>query len=152
MLRLHPGDGVAAVVVSPDRRSTSFGYAGLPRDCTLRLEAECARDSVTMDALCRHAERNAISNAGRNLEGWTLYSTKAPCVECAMEAYANRVVRVVSPPPEPKSRWHWRQVQAARFMHELGVEVVHLSSDRTPMTPRVGAIESPWSCPIVLDR
>lgn len=114
--------GVAAMVVSPDRRRMSIGYAGFPRGLSEEDKAMCRDNPTLRDAYCRHAERNAISNADCNLDGWTLYSTTHPCLQCAIEAHANRVTRVVSPPPQINSRWTASQLDARQFLMRHGVE------------------------------
>ena len=119
--------GASAVLVSPDRRQTTFGYAGPPRDCPQVLLDLAEGEAEYRDQLCRHAERNALSNAEGSVRGWTLYVSKPPCVECALEAHSRGIVRVVSPELEPESRWHREQEDAYHYMRDLGLEVVHLA-------------------------
>lgn len=114
--------GVAAVVVSPDRRRMSIGYAGFPRGMSDRDKEMCRGNPTLRDAYCRHAERNAIANADCNLEGWTLYVSTHPCLECAIEAHANRIARVVSPPVQVNSRWTASQMDARDFLLRHGVQ------------------------------
>jgi dCMP deaminase len=97
------GPGVGVCLVSPDKKSFSLGYSGFPHgmdDTPVAL-----RDVATRDAFTLHAEVNAIINAGRNLNGWWLFSTKAPCSVCAAAIVQAGVSRVIAPKPENSSRW-----------------------------------------------
>lgn len=114
--------GVAAVLVSPDRRRMSIGYAGFPPGMREADKAQCRASPGLRDAYCRHAERNAISNAGCDLTGWTLYVSAHPCLECAIEAHSHRVARVVSPPVQVNTRWSRSQMDARDFLLRNGVE------------------------------
>lgn len=116
--------GVAAALVSPDRRRLSIGYAGFPAGTSDEDKARCAASPRLRDEFMRHAERNAISNAGCDLTGWTLYVSTHPCQECALEAHAHRIARVVSPPVQINSRWMASQMSARLFLQGRGVECV----------------------------
>jgi deoxycytidylate deaminase len=118
-----PNGGVGCVLVSPDRRRTSIGYNGLPRDYPSDLEATILQDRELKNQLCLHAEENAIANAGCDLTSWTLYSTFAPCVHCALVIHQHRIARVVCPITRLDSRWRDEQLEAARQLKLLGVEV-----------------------------
>lgn len=89
-----PDAKVGVLLVSPDRRQFSPGYNGFPigiEDDYLGLSNE-RKNELTV-----HAERNAILNARRDLAGWTLYTTKAPCFECCKDVLQAGIVRVVVP-------------------------------------------------------
>lgn len=113
-----PERQVGAVVVSPNRRRFSLGYNGFPRGVTDTKERLKSGDRLT---LMVHAELNAILNAGCDLEGWTLYSTKCPCVECAKAIVQSRIVRVVSPSLDQQSSWFQSCSFGAGIMQEAGI-------------------------------
>lgn len=117
-----PDAQVGAVVVSPDRRRVSFGYNGLPWGMPDDPEVLCNKD--LKNSLTIHAEQNAMANAPFDLEGFTLYVTKAPCLECALMVRQHRIVRVVSAPIDPNSRWCEEQRHAVRLLEGLGISVV----------------------------
>lgn len=114
--------GAAALLVSPDRRRMSIGYAGLPRDASPVLVQACTSLAVFRDRYCRHAERNALSNIDCDVAGWTAYITMPPCVQCALELHARRIARVVCRPLKPDSRWAAECEEAQDFLMEHGVE------------------------------
>jgi dCMP deaminase len=122
----HPeGGGVGACIVSADRRLFSLGYSGLPRgllDTEARLE-----DREYLDHHVVHAELNAILNAGRSVQGWTLYTTKAPCSHCCSAMIQAGIATVVSPPPDRSSRWYRSQLEGADALREAGVNVERLN-------------------------
>jgi len=114
-----PDEKVGCVVVSPDRRQVTFGYNGFPigvADSRERLD-----DKETKNQLSVHAELNAILNARRDLTGWTLYVTKAPCVDCAIAIIQAGITRVVCSGIDPSSRWASNQQEARKILMEAGV-------------------------------
>lgn len=114
-------DGVGAIVCAPDRRWLSPGYSGFPagiEDTKPRL-----MDDDERRRLSSHAELNAIINARADVSGFTLYSTKFPCHECAKAIINSRIRRVVAPRPDAETRWHQSQTDAWKMFREAGVEV-----------------------------
>lgn len=120
-----PDEQVGALVVSPDRRRFSAGYNGLPWGMPDDPEVLCNKD--LKNALTIHAEQNAMANAPFDLEGWTIYVTKAPCLECALMVRQNRLSRLVCAPIRPESRWADEQRQAITVLEELGLSVAWVS-------------------------
>lgn len=116
--------GAAALLVSPDRRRMSIGYAGLPRDASEDLVQACKSMAVFRDRFCRHAERNALSNIDCDVAGWTAYVTAQPCLQCALELHARRIARVVCRRLKPGSRWTQECEEARQFLEDHGVEYV----------------------------
>ena len=116
-----PDEQVGAILVSPDRRRFSVGYNGLPWGMPDDPEVLCNKD--LKNALTIHAEQNAITNAPFDLEGWTIYCTKAPCLECSLMIRQSRLARVVSAPICPESRWVSNQRKAVEILEGLGVLV-----------------------------
>lgn len=116
-----PDEQVGAILVSPDRRRFSVGYNGLP--CGMPDDPEVLCNKDLKNALTIHAEQNAIANAPFDLEGWTIYCTKAPCLECSLMIRQSRLVRVVSAPIRPESRWVSNQRKAVEILEGLGVLV-----------------------------
>ncbi len=94
-----PATKVGAVLVSPDRTRISVGYNGFPKQIPDRVEWWNNRnpESPTFSKyeLVRHAEMNAITQAKTDLNGWTLYVTHHPCIDCAKNIVAEGIKRVV---------------------------------------------------------
>lgn len=128
-----PDEQVGAIVVSPDRRKFSAGYNGLPWGMADDPEVLCNKD--LKNALTIHAEQNAMANAPFDLEGWTIYCTKAPCLECALMVRQNRIARVVSAPIRPDSRWAGEQRRAMQVLEGLGVSVSWVSMESLDVQP-----------------
>lgn len=122
-----PDEQVGSVVVSPDRRRFSFGYNGLPWGMADDPEVLCNKD--LKNALSIHAEQNALYNAPFDLDGWTLYVTKAPCLGCALGIRQNRIARVVSAPVRADSRWAVEQGRAAQLLSSLGIDVAWVTME-----------------------
>lgn len=118
-----PDEGVGAVVVSSDKRQFSVGYNGFPRGSWLDGGS---MGKVQKNRLTIHAERNALDNAPFNLQGATIYVTKAPCFECMKGLVQKGVVRVVSTPLDPESRWHRDQIDARHLAadHRIACEEI----------------------------
>lgn len=128
-----PDEQVGAVVVSPDRRRFSAGYNGLPWGMPDDPEVLCNKD--LKNALTIHAEQNAMANAPFDLEGWTIYCTKAPCLECALMVRQNRIARVVTAPIRPDSRWANEQRQAVSVLEGLGIDVAWVAMEHLDVNP-----------------
>ena len=107
-----PAKQVGCVLVSPDRNELAIGYNGLPRGI------DKADDKLAMTV---HAELNAILNARRNLTGWTLYSTEAPCLQCATSIVQAGLARVVAPIVNPHSSWADSQYQAQSLLKSANI-------------------------------
>ncbi len=114
-----PDERVGCLVVSPDRRSWTGGYNGFP--VSVHDTAHRLGDRDIKNELSVHAELNAIYNARRDLTGWTLYVTKAPCMECAKAIIQAGIARVVCPPIRGSSSWAVIQERAQSLLLEAGV-------------------------------
>ena len=103
---------VGAVLVR-DRQVLSTGYNGAPSDLPHCEELGCARAGLESGErldLCRavHAEQNAIIQAalhGVSTKGATLYTTAAPCYQCAAMIINAGIARVVSSAEYPNDRF-----------------------------------------------
>lgn len=114
-----PVEGVGALLVSPSRKSVSWGFNGFPRgvyDTEERL-----KDRVIKNDLVVHAELNAILNCQLRPEAWTLYCTKHPCAECAKAAIQAGVTRIVCLPYARNSRRLASYELAVALLQEAGV-------------------------------
>lgn len=89
---------VGAVLVSPDKRSLSIGYNGFPPGFPDRkkwLENRDEKNGLTKYELTNHAERNAIDQCfTNNLDGWSLYCTHKPCLDCARAIITKKIKSV----------------------------------------------------------
>ncbi len=113
---------VAALIVTADRRQFSVGYNGFPAGITDTKERLKGDDRLKLTA---HAEFNACMNSTVDFHGGTIYTTKAPCHECAKAIVHPRVglVRCVQPPPDPGSSWFQSCELAVEMMREKGMTV-----------------------------
>ena len=116
-----PDAGVGAVITDTRNRVRSVGYSGLPRG--MLDNNERLTDPEFKDQYMVHAELNAILNATTQLDGCTLYATKAPCTKCAAAILQAGIARVVSPAPDKESRWHQNQVEARGLLRAMLISV-----------------------------
>lgn len=92
---------VGAIVVK-DNRIISIGYNGMPSGWTNECEDIVGQDDVgsliyKTKAEVIHAEANAIAKLARSTESGLdaeLYTTHAPCIECAKQIYSAGIKRV----------------------------------------------------------
>ena len=92
---------VGAVIVK-DNRIISIGYNGMPsgwdNNCEYAIGSyDLDRELKTKDEVI-HAESNAITKVAKSTEsaeGAVLYTTCAPCLECAKLIYQSGIKRVV---------------------------------------------------------
>lgn len=122
-----PDLGVGAVVAAPDNRGVSPGYSGLPRG--VEDTDERITDPAFKDLCLVHAELNAIFNNPSLTQGGTLYATTAPCAQCCAAAIQTGIARVVSPAPDPESRWFPSQQQGLALLLEAKKEVRHFDME-----------------------
>ena len=86
-------------VIVKDNRIISIGYNGMPAGWTNECETsdEYGNRPVTKPEVL-HAETNAIAKTARSnesTEGAVLYTTCAPCLDCAKLIYQSGISRVV---------------------------------------------------------
>lgn len=95
---------VGAILVDAKNHCFGQGYNSAPygsvTDTCNRCYGEqtCGSGQSLDQALCSHAEANAIGNAarsGRSTDGATLYCTTFPCAECAKLIVSAGIVQVV---------------------------------------------------------
>lgn len=114
-----PEEQVGCVIVSPDRHQFVLGYNGFPKgvyDSKSRLEDRSLKLNLTV-----HAELNAILNARYSVFGWTLYATKAPCIDCAKAVIQAGIKQIVMLRPMISSNWYGDQTFARAMMKEAGL-------------------------------
>lgn len=116
-----PSCKVGVVIVSPDRRLFTAGYNGFPagiEDKKNRLTTKSVKNNYMV-----HAEINAIVNARRNLMGWTLFSTKPPCLNCAKAIIQAGITAVNCPELTETSSWHEDNMMALGLLQEANISV-----------------------------
>lgn len=94
--RFSTHKGIGAAIVSRDHRRIAMGYAGSPPG--LPHCDDVGHEIIEGTSSCVrtiHAEENAILNATFGLRGCTIYSTAAPCYNCAKRIISSGIVRVV---------------------------------------------------------
>lgn len=119
-----PSTKVGCVIVRPDRTPCSWGTNGFPSG--VADTPERLNDRPTKYELTVHAELNAIIFAPERVVGYTLYSTFAPCIRCAVAVIQAKIARVVFPQSD-SDRWKTEQDKAVALFHEAGVEVCIVS-------------------------
>lgn len=100
-----PRTKVGAVIVDNRKRVVSHGYNGFPTGIE-DLEDRYL-DRETKHKFVCHAERNALDNAYRSVEGCTLYSPLKPCHECAKAIVQRGISRVVCYKPDREDTFNW---------------------------------------------
>ena len=74
-----PSSKVGCVIVTKDFRPVSFGYNGFVSGCD---ESVMTFERPLKYLLIIHAEMNALTFAGRTLEGCKAFVTHGPCENC----------------------------------------------------------------------
>ena len=118
----YEGHGVGACIMHPNNRLLSLGYAGPPRDM---------KDGIVPRV---HAELNAILNAPCGLEGWTIYITTPPCLQCAIACIQAGIVRVVALRGPVFPNWRDSQKAARELLgdryEDAGITAMELVAGR----------------------
>ena len=122
-----PSTQVGAVLVDPETCTVlGTGYNGFPRG--VLDDPERYNDRPAKYARVVHAEVNAILTASKSARGATLYSSLAPCNECAKMIIQAGVKRVVAP-PLTMSRWNESHQIAVEMFGEAGVAFDTISEE-----------------------
>ena len=113
---------VGAVLVK-DNRIISIGYNGMPSGWTNTCETtdEYGNMPVTKPEVL-HAETNAIAKVAKSsesAEGATLYTTCAPCLDCAKLIYQSGISRLVY-------GHGYRDEKGLTFLKQCGIMVEQL--------------------------
>ena len=92
-----PNTPVGACIVDEDNKVVSLGYNGFPNGCSDDI-LPWGREGSPLETkylwVC-HAELSAIILADKKLNGCILYSTLAPCGECAKLIIQSGIQKVV---------------------------------------------------------
>jgi dCMP deaminase len=112
-----PNSKVGAVVVEPRFRNFAIGYNGLPTGLV------DTPDRILNKSLMLHAEINAVYKASGSVKGWYIFSTKAPCVSCALHLIQLGISAVHCPSPEESSKWYESNLQAISLLTEANIKV-----------------------------
>jgi dCMP deaminase len=123
---------VAAIIVK-DKRVISTGYNGTPRGTRNCNEGGCPRcnnlatsGTALDECLCSHGEENAIVQAsyhGVSLKDAIIYSTFAPCLQCAKMIINSGIREVIYNMDYPLNE------SAFRLFQEAGVFIRKLKLD-----------------------
>jgi dCMP deaminase len=123
---------VAAIIVR-DKRVISTGYNGTPRGTRNCNEGGCPRCNTLAasgtaldECLCSHGEENAIVQAsyhGASLKDAIIYSTFAPCLQCAKMIINSGIREVIYNMDYPLNESAFRLFQQAGvFIRKLKVD------------------------------
>lgn len=115
-----PSTKVGAVIVRPDKTACSWGTNGFPQGIA-DTEERLTNRELKLD-LTIHAELNALLFSPEKVNGYTLYSTFAPCVRCAVTIIQAKIARVVFTTSD-NPRWRDGQAQSVALLVEAGIEV-----------------------------
>lgn len=108
---------VGAAIVK-DNRIISVGYNGMPAG----WDNTCEDNNVTKPEVL-HAETNAIAKVARSAEsceGADIYTTYAPCIDCAKLIYQSGINKVYY------ANDHMRSTAGVDFLHKCDIEVTHV--------------------------
>lgn len=124
-----PSTKVGAVIVSPNGKTiVSFGYNGFARG--MNDDPALYADRETKYSRIIHAEMNAVLNAGKSVDGCTLYTSKLPpCDRCAVFMIQAGIRRVVyeNPAPEIAARWADSLAKTEAMFAEVGIPMIGLT-------------------------
>ena len=114
-----PTSKVGCVAVAPGNRHFVTGYNGFPP--SIPDDEDKLYNKKLKNEFMVHAEANCIINTTQLLNGWTMYITKAPCLNCAKLVVNSGVVRLLC--PQPEGTWKDDQVKALGLLTTVGIKV-----------------------------
>ena len=118
-----PKGGVGAILVDARKRVIGLGFNGFPD--RIADDEALLTDSESKLPRMIHAEVNAILNATRSVHGATLFTTLAPCAECAKLVIQAGVIAIYRLPHPPARHIRWRESfsTAETILAEAGVPI-----------------------------
>jgi dCMP deaminase len=118
-----PKGGVGAVLVNDRKRVIGLGFNGFPDRIADRVDLLADQEAKLPRMI--HAEMNAVLNAVAPVRDATLFTTLAPCAECAKLLIQAGVVAVYRRPhPEHRHRrWAESFRIAETILQEAGIEI-----------------------------
>lgn len=118
---------VGAQILGQDNEFLFAGYNGIPRNVSDERPERWVKPEK--DYWFEHAERNAIYSAARQvLRGCKIVVSRFPCTDCARAIIQTGLACVVTPPPNPASRWAENHKRSMEMLLEAKVEVVIVDS------------------------
>jgi dCMP deaminase len=116
---------VGAQILGHDNEFLFAGYNGIPRNVSDERPERWVKPEK--DYWFEHAERNAIYSAARQvLRGCKIVVSRFPCTDCARAIIQTGMVCVVTPPPNPASRWAENHKRSKEMLAEAGVQIIML--------------------------
>lgn len=118
-----PSTQTGAVLVSPDKKDVILGFNGFPSQIADDYRLTVREEKYE---LIVHCEMNAVLNAKRSVQGYTLYTYPfLSCTRCAVHMLQAGIVRFVAPeiPPELYERWGKALEKTQEIFQEAGVQV-----------------------------
>lgn len=136
-LSKDPSTKVGCVIVDPSRRQIAMGFNGFPPsvpDDEAVLAKKCCMDvhgcrvDEGMDKydLIIHAELNAMLNAKFDLGDSTMYTTLAPCAQCAKHIVAAGISRLVCVDATGQKDLLYDVAKSVLELGGVRVEYIHL--------------------------
>lgn len=126
-----PETKVGACIVSPDDMRASFGYNGFPMGVPDTSENWVNKE--LKNAICQHAEINALTKALFSVDGATCYVTLKPCHVCLGQLVNARVDRVVwlqdGDMPIDQHTWSYANMEAFEYIRmSSGIQCIAYST------------------------
>jgi len=118
-----PSSKVGAVIADPADRVISTGFNGPPRG--VKDDSDILADRKLKLQITLHAEANAILFAKRDLTDCIIYTTHAPCAQCAALIIQSGITSVIAGEEagsEFTDRWADSIDVAKRIFKEAGVK------------------------------
>lgn len=120
-----PSTKVGAVITK-NNRVVSLGFNGIPSGLDDEIYLQTRETKI---ACVIHAEANAVLSANIPLADCTIYTTSAPCSNCAATIIQSGIRRVVMSSVDRELAKRWNYHLSEQMFNEVGIEVVELDVD-----------------------
>lgn len=115
-----------AIIVNEKKEIISTGYNGVVRGAVHCEDVGCIKDEMGIESgmghgICPavHAEQNALTQAGRQAEGTTLYLNGFPCKICARLIVNSGIKKIVM-------KGEYSDEEGLKILKAADVDIVHL--------------------------
>lgn len=119
-----PSTKVGAIIVDDNNRVVSMGYNGFPRGVE-DLEERYNDRETKLKFVC-HAERNAIDQSPKSVEGCYLVSTLFPCNECTKSIIQSGIAAILTTRPLQERNTVNDLDVSLTMLEEAGVDIYYV--------------------------
>lgn len=122
-----PSTQCAAVIVDTENKIVSTGFNGFPKYVNDNIHRYKDRDLKYQ--LVIHSEINALLQAKRSVNGFSIYSfPMIPCIRCCVTLIQAGIKKIVTCPLSKELDLRWDSTLCEEILREANIELIYINS------------------------